>query len=292
MYSPYDKPLDFIFPSGHELKGKQSLVLDPFQALSKMNGHNIHEAFENSNCSDCIVLTEDSIEQLREFHSRMRLTDKIPNDIVIQNTIPITDLTYKLDSTETHVESYFRIVNYDKHLYMQVTLVNNTVNNYYFNINYDDDYFSLYVDTRIVFVDQCELSYNRERLDTGPWYKLGAEITKSANIMLLIWYTTQILLLNPEIKKVDMLKKGKKEKIPVRHISHENAKRKTKYIKTLYLNNELFDAHKEFQRHTLCWYVIGHYRKHGKGKVWVNGYWKGPMRHAKKNLDKGRERAI
>ena len=54
-----------------------------------------------------------------------------------------------------------------------------------------------------------------------------------------------------------------------------------------------YDDHKKINRKCLCWYVIGHWREYKNGnKIFIQGYWKGALRNAKKNYDDGRERII
>ena len=49
---------------------------------------------------------------------------------------------------------------------------------------------------------------------------------------------------------------------------------------------------REYERHTLVWYVIGHWRNYGSGKrVFIQPYWKGALRNLKMSLD-GRDREI
>ena len=67
-----------------------------------------------------------------------------------------------------------------------------------------------------------------------------------------------------------------------------------KFIKPMNLIKKANMHRDGFTRKTLSWYVIGHWREYkasGK-KVFIQGYWKGEMRHLQKNLDKGRIRIV
>lgn len=111
---------------------------------------------------------------------------------------------------------------------------------------------------------------------------------------LKLWYSLQVLLLNPQVKDI-LLKKDGKEKLGGRCCSARKDGRKALYVKRHVVHGDIFEqtAPGSRERHTLSWYVIGHWRNYKSGKkTFVNGYWKGPMRHMEKNLDDGRERVL
>lgn len=120
---------------------------------------------------------------------------------------------------------------------------------------------------------------------------------KIFQIILGAWYIVQILLLNPKTeilfanptpkKYQDVTAKGKERK------------RSTKYIrkhvlKASDIEKALSTGEKgQINRKTLAWYVIGHWRHYKNGhSVFVDGYWKGVLRDAKRNFDEGRNRII
>ena len=81
-----------------------------------------------------------------------------------------------------------------------------------------------------------------------------------------------------ENKKSD--KKGKKK--PLRYIKRHilNAEELKKRI----------HGENNFQRHTLVWYVIGHWRKYADGrKIFIQPYWKGALRELKNGEIRERE---
>ena len=115
--------------------------------------------------------------------------------------------------------------------------------------------------------------------------------------MMDTWYGIQIALLHPQIKEVfqnpvktvvendTKVSKGKKKK------------NRVKYIKRHVVNKDeldklmLGDEKTPFTRHTLAWYVIGHWRKYNDGKkVFIQPYWKGVLREIKAGAE--RERVI
>ncbi len=112
------------------------------------------------------------------------------------------------------------------------------------------------------------------------------------------WYALQIMLLNPVIKE-QLFVATKKEKLRISESyitgseTNTKKKRKTKYVKYKTISQVLLHSDILRKKHAMCWYVIGHYRHYRDGrKTWVHGYWKGPMRELKKNLDEGRERLL
>ena len=50
--------------------------------------------------------------------------------------------------------------------------------------------------------------------------------------------------------------------------------------------------HRLFNRLTNSWFVKGHWRKRGNDKIWINGYWKGLLRHLRLNSNGIRKRRI
>lgn len=107
-----------------------------------------------------------------------------------------------------------------------------------------------------------------------------------------IWHGIQIALLNPQIKDVfttgQMVKRYTREDTPTR-----KRQRVVRYVKRHVIDaNKLKQTLKEYHRHCLAWYVIGHWRHYKNGHtVFIKPYWKGVLRDSKRNFDK-RERVI
>jgi hypothetical protein len=127
------------------------------------------------------------------------------------------------------------------------------------------------------------------------------EFTKVFTVALMTWYQIQLALLNP-LTKVCF----REHKLPV-HSTNKNrkSKRPIRYIKRLTFSaSEFNDAinpeHLEckdgkYTRKTMIWHVAGHWHRTKNGKrVFVKGYWKGPLRDLEKNkhLFEPREREI
>ena len=111
------------------------------------------------------------------------------------------------------------------------------------------------------------------------------------------WYGVQVLLLNPICKSI--MKNPVKEKMYTRVGTGKDRKRVVKYVRKHYITAEGIDealyghGHRDFERKTMAWYVIGHWRQYKNGtRKFINGYWKGPLREMKRNLDGGRVRQL
>ena len=122
------------------------------------------------------------------------------------------------------------------------------------------------------------------------------DITNMAYSFMETWYGIQVALLHPSVQEVfrhpriervfdpEPRKPGKQKRI-------------ARYVKKHVINADevrraVSGPTQEYTRHTLVWYVIGHWRHYSNGKrVFIQPYWKGAMRHLKMDLD-GRERII
>lgn len=123
------------------------------------------------------------------------------------------------------------------------------------------------------------------------------EIKDYSAMFLALWYGIQIALLHPQIKM--LFQNPIKEKQYLREGKGKGRKRIVKYIRKHYITAEGIDealygkGHRDFKRKTMAWYVIGHWRQYKNGtRKFINGYWKGPLREMKRNLDDGRVRQL
>ena len=119
------------------------------------------------------------------------------------------------------------------------------------------------------------------------------------NTFLKIWYGIQIAMLHPAIKEV--FSHPQTMALEPKKSQHKPKKRSVKYVKRHVIQthaiHDLLKAPsgtgRKNARHTMSWYVTGHWRKNKRGgKSFVEGYWKGPLRHLKCNTDSGRTRKI
>lgn len=118
-------------------------------------------------------------------------------------------------------------------------------------------------------------------------------------INLRLWYNIQVALLHPTIKDVfahPRLESITKE-TTVRKKGKVVKKRTVKYIKRHVINPDNIERKKNnrsFNRRTLAWYVVGHWRTcpKSKKKYFVKGFWKGELREAKIHESELRKREI
>ena len=116
-----------------------------------------------------------------------------------------------------------------------------------------------------------------------------------ACLYMSTWYGIQIALLHPTVK--DVFRNPRTEPVYAIYGKKGNHRRFVRYIRKHVINAD--DIHKaqygsdrEFERHTLVWYVIGHWRHYEDGrKVFIQPYWKGALRELRMSLD-GRGRKI
>ncbi len=122
-----------------------------------------------------------------------------------------------------------------------------------------------------------------------------ADILQGAYACLATWYGLQIALLHPGLKEI--FERPKTVPVMSEKKKSKCRKRQTRYIKRHVIRpgeiEETMTEPREFTRHTLAWYVIGHWRHYQSGnRVFIKGYWKGILRDLKRNLDEGRDRII
>ena len=125
------------------------------------------------------------------------------------------------------------------------------------------------------------------------WTEMG--MLKLGYQYLITWYGIQIALLHPTVK--DVFQNPMSEAIYTPAGKKGKHRRFVRYIRRHVINAD--DIHqatccssREFERHTLVWYVIGHWRHYADGKrVFIQPYWKGALRQLKMSLD-GRDRSI
>lgn len=133
---------------------------------------------------------------------------------------------------------------------------------------------------------------NHEIVNKPNW-SIG-EWAESLCSYLNTWYGVQIALLHPNVR--DVFSNPTLRKVKEGKRGDRQHKRVTKYVKKHVLNaKEIEDASKcrgKYERKTLVWYVIGHWRCYKDGhKVFIQPYWKGVLRKLKMDLD-NRERLL
>ena len=123
------------------------------------------------------------------------------------------------------------------------------------------------------------------RIKNGSLIEFMFRLQTSIARSITAFYSVNAALLNPVI--VDVYN-NKTSRIPDRSIT---AKKPSKRGKIRYIKRHLITVDdvdkafekKGFQRHTMIWYVTGHWREYSKtGKrIFIQGYWKGALRNMK-----------
>lgn len=146
--------------------------------------------------------------------------------------------------------------------------------------------------------------YKRLGEKSASWCK--EELDQYANYLLQFYLGIQLALLHPVTKEIYL-----KPPVMVEEINEEEMKRHPKreyktpplrYVKKIIIRGEDIDENgtvvigkKTFSRRKLIWRVAGHWRdqptKTGIRRIWIDGYFKGPLRDAKK-LEQARQREI
>ena len=261
----------------------------------------LFKLIDYSKPNDIISLNSDDLYNLSKFWTQFVPDDSsnlVPSDIFFANTIPLPDLIIKYDNGVT-VRNY-RIVMfmdfYDEFMVNYATMPENK---------------SLMVGSVIQqFDDGHEIAYpfvvtkddNKGYLpcaetccfrtlshDLKPMQIPRSSLYSTYTTIVKAWYGIQIALLNPITKEI--FSKSGKEKVRDMIIDDKcNTYKKgpTRYIKRTIVNTaKLFESFeqdgssgKKFERKTLAWRVIGHWRKYKNGKViFIKPYWKGFMKN-------------
>lgn len=259
--------------------------------MSFKSDKDISEWVKNSNPSDLIVMTDSIMQQFFGIMKKAGITDSygIPCDIFEADTIPIRDCVLEFSDSSCirlclndSLDGYFTYQMKEETpsskanpfvVSFPLTIVNDSV-----CLDLTSIYTSSYILVKRFF----------DKVNCTGFMILMDQILK-------LWYTMQICLLNPQVKDQLMRKDGK-QKLNGVCLTSKKQGRKAKYVKRHRVETDIFKTATDetgIERKTLSWYVIGHWRNYANGKKsFVNGYWKGPLRHTKKNLDGNRERVI
>lgn len=130
------------------------------------------------------------------------------------------------------------------------------------------------------------------KLCKESWTQMDA--MKMGYQFLITWYGIQVALLHPTVKEV--FRHPRTEPV-CSGSGKKDGRRVVRYmrkhvINAADINTAAYGTGREYERHTLVWYVIGHWRNYASGKrVFIQPYWKGALRHLKMSLD-GRDREI
>lgn len=264
----------------------------------------------NSYPSDRVKLTHKADEALCEMWAG-EWGCNIPSDIVFAGTIPLMDVEIEIDERDTILPDNMGngcIVKYRVVIFEHYKTIIEECGGRITGIGaiVADDPLREW-ECLIVICTKTgrdgfgALGLYRRHKATGVIMPIPEEEQTNMRIIaynyLRTWYSIQIAMLNPEIKKAFGRPKMIKER--TKTTGERNGARITRYVKR-YVVNEIALSEtlygknvKTRKRQALCWYVCGHWRHYKSGRMtFIKGYWKGAMRDAKRNLDDGRIRQI
>ncbi len=275
--------------------------------------NDIWTQLNNSHISDSVHLADSQREILRKFWYNDNIpNEQIPADIIIQNTIPIPDIeiVYHLKDTALQIklkmnaritifpEKILAAPDAENSIYIIGAVTLGAIVGKYTDLDEtivpivlrdNDDNIKIY--TSVINTYKKNNTTKTERLTEANLHL--------TSMILQSWYGIQISLLHPVIKNIFSHGKpiARYDKTNKNKVVKNKRKRITYNVSTHYINDGTLENllqtknHKEFT--TLAWYVIGHWRHYKNGKkTFIQGYWKGPLREMKQNLDTGRDRKI
>jgi len=252
----------------------------------------------------------------KEDHHSDKLGD-IPSDILFSGTIPLPDCKItvnELVGREKNQKISFRVAIFENYM----DIIKNTPESEIATVGGVEMKLNEMVaeviaplmikqgENNNILVKQIayKSDFTQHRRDyMSQHYEQGQVINafqKMIAATLRTWYSMQIALLHPVIKNVFANPKtGILEPEEKKPVSKKKRKPKVKYIKYHKIDPEDLDniLHgswqdknepnenvqdgevRKYERHTLAWYSIGHWRELQNGKkTFVQGAWKGPLR--------------
>ena len=136
-----------------------------------------------------------------------------------------------------------------------------------------------------IILDTSAFSYGMSHEDIVEFNRVATEgkFVVLMSRFLQTWYTIQLAMLNPMLKV--LFCKGRRTKDKRKRLAGKKLSNLSRPLNlhTVYMEN-IVEAcgGKDYNRKTMVWYVMGHWRKYQNGKVgFVSPYWKGPLRNVK-----------
>ena len=284
-----------------QLIGRDDFNWDHFVIDDCKESTYVVDELDESNPSDLLVVTQTLYDKFQGMLEEFGLDERmgVPSDIFNANTIPIKDCLIEVELPDQDNLEY-RVVILDRPDLLNGYLIYQEGNAVmvwpliYSEVFGTPDTVS--ISPVKVFTpgpDNTGYLMMENAKNFAPAFLTNFYI--AVDLMLKMWYSFQICLLNPEMKETLMKKTGK-EKLDGRCLTKKkDERRKAKYVKRHRVESDIFQTSTDgsVERKTLCWYVIGHWRNYSNGKkTFVKPYWKGPLRHMERNLDQGRERIL
>lgn len=229
---------------------------------------------------DSLWLTETEYKELIATSKDNYAYVHPPTDVLVANTVPMPDFIMKFPQYDLNV-----LVHTDTDSDGPAVAFSTDIAYVAFTPNGDDQW---------VYQRWKGNNVSQDSWDDSNFQQ---HLFLVATAYMELWYGIQIALLHPQLKL--LFQKPVREKIYTRKGKGRDRKRVVKYVRKHYITPEDIDealyghGHRDFERKTMAWYVIGHWRQYKNGtRKFINGYWKGPLREMKRNLDGGRVRQL
>lgn len=277
---------------------------------------NINDSFINAiktaskkTPSDQILMSKTCIENLIQLV--LGTTDNnVWSDIIWADTLPLRDFEIKVDPLEDDRCKQYESMTYRFSIFEDVVNCgdDNSVVNFgsiTITITHKKGYGPEYTVVLPMLCDRnnllasnivCEFKENGHRVSEERITAQACELFKELCIDgMRAFYAVEVSLLNPVLETVFV---EHSNTVPINTTGStvgKNKRAKVRYVKRHIIHtadiDTAFNRH-GFVRHTNIWWVCGHWRNCKSGKrVFVPGYWKGPMRDLK-NVEAPRSREI
>ena len=292
----------------YNLKEKQAMI-NQYKGLLKELGQETDE----------IIISDSECKKLRRLWDKTtKQVDYIPTDIIFSRTIPIRNMKIKIKDCKMK-ES----IDGNGDYVFQVSIIEDLdhIAKYIQEEDYASEYalciglcVFYYADNKTLVFPICVMkgSNNIElsrpaMIKNGQFYFLDeaaigmedGEIISFFNMLMGQWYSIELALLHPVIKEIFANPKSKRVFDKDAKNNNKNKKKKsiTRNVKYRVINNGTYDDlinKRGYTRHTLAWHVKGFWRtNHTTGKqTYVDGFWKGELRHLKQNTNGAKKRVI
>lgn len=242
----------------------------------------IKREMKESSPSDEILLNDNAVIELVNFYDKMTGSSEGHSaDIIWGNTVPLEDLILTNPAGQKVRICIFRdVMNNLKYLDDEEPVCVGALEEYGTH-----SYIPIAVQKGI---DRIALT-GEILLPNGKVSQLRHP--KAIFPLLGIWYAVQLALLHPQMRNI--FANPIKAKVYEREKVDGKRKRVVRYIKRHIIDPEnVAHTMREFHRHCLAWYVVGHWRHYKNGQaIFIKPFWKGQMRKAKHNFD-DRERVV
>lgn len=280
---------------------------NPLEVMSREDAEDFWNEIGKSHPSDYICLTREEDYALMQLWEKGKKGVTIPSDIFFAGTVSLTDFRVTVDETMEPDGTIipFRVVvfpDYAERIAAETdgmpVPVGAVIPGNFGRRAYCIPMLVMRGFDSILFGPVAFREYDEEFIRYMQKSMTIADMGRAGTMLLETWYGIQIALLHPQVK--DVFRHGHKEKDREEYKNRKPGEKKAvRYIRRHVINkDELEDAMygtgRKYARHTLVWYVIGHWRNLSNGmKSFVNPYWKGPLRELKKAVPvRDREIAI